>query len=502
MPAVHSKEAGPAAKRQKTSGVRLHEGHEHAWYRTVSDDGSSSPARADTPGRKKDTRVHRLLRHGAFRRDESNERMISENRVLAAYLNRLSDKTVRDQIDNSHRATAMLEQYTLKHVATGKFRDMLVAIEKLFDDDGHLIETDRSKYPQYEPPEDILIEAFVEHLRAKPPEDDELTANDVIAGEEDDDDEDDDPDGVVATPPGRGCTSKSIETYLGGLSTTSQMVGHAKSYIQQFSGKLNTWATEDEQKQAPSYDPVADGIKMYDTVMHGKNGWTAPKKIAVWTRYLAHCNMIGRVSDASMFCPVFEDIELPPADKWKGGVPPYVTIVLRNWKWKNSKNRHSRNIAGLKFTIDRNTLDHRFCFCHWYITYCYLRDRFGYEEKGKLFDFAGTTGSLDNSRSWARCIKKIFTDTAKEHRDHAHLAKCTSHSIRRTMAQHARLSGYRMEEIMEIGRWHDTPCLKRYLDEANLKEQERVDNAKRLNVSYTPLFMKHWVFSTKCYVIH
>ena len=133
MPAVHSKEARPAAKRQKTSGVRLHEGHEHAWYRTVSDDGSSSPARADTPGRKKDTRVHRLLRNGAFRRDASNERMTSENPVLAACLNRLSDKTVRDQIDNSHRATAMLEQYTLKHVATGKFRDMLVAIEKLFD---------------------------------------------------------------------------------------------------------------------------------------------------------------------------------------------------------------------------------------------------------------------------------------------------------------------------------------------------------------------------------
>jgi hypothetical protein len=58
-----------------------------------------------------------------------------------------------------------------------------------------------------------------------------------------------------------------------------------------------------------------------------------------------------------------------------------------------------------------------------------------------------------------------------------------------------------MEEIMEIGRWHDTPCLKRYLDEANLQEQERVDNAKRLGIPYVPLFRKHWVFSTKCYVL-
>ena len=395
MPAVLSKEAGPTAKRQKTSsGTRMHEGHEHAWHRLVGDDGSSNPASAETPGRKKDTRIHRLLRHGGFRLAESEEKMLLENPILAAHLNKRNDKNVRDQINNSHRATAMLEQYTLKHVATGKFRDMLVAIGKLFDDDGRLVEEDRSKFPKYEPPEDVLIDAFVEHLRAKPPNDDELTASDVIAGEEDDDDDDDNNDGsgdVVATPPGRGRTAKSIETCLGGLSTTSQMVGHAKSYIHHFSGKLNTWAVEDVQKQAPSYDPVADGIKMYDTVMHGKIGWTLPKRVASWTRYLAHCNMIGRVSDASMFCPIFEDVETPSPDTWKGGVPPYVTIVLRNWKWKNSRNRHSRNIAGLKFTIDRNTLDHRFCFCHWYITYCFLRDRFGYEEKGKIFDFAGTT---------------------------------------------------------------------------------------------------------------
>ena len=175
MPPVFSKDArptGPPAKRQKKSSGR-HEGHELAWYRLVNNDGSSTPASSDTPGRKKDARILRLIRNGGFRRAESEEAMLSENPLLAAYLNKRSDTNVRDQINNSHRATAILEQYTLKHVKTGQFLAMLVAIDNLFDEHGELIDEDRNNFPQYVPPEDVLIEAFVEHLRAKPPDDDD-----------------------------------------------------------------------------------------------------------------------------------------------------------------------------------------------------------------------------------------------------------------------------------------------------------------------------------------
>ena len=72
-----------------------------------------------------------------------------------------------------------------------------------------------------------MVDAFVEHLRAKPPDDDELTANDAIAGDDDGDDDDGGDDGDDGGDGDDGDDDDDDYNHSGEVvASTSTCVGH------------------------------------------------------------------------------------------------------------------------------------------------------------------------------------------------------------------------------------------------------------------------------------
>ena len=62
--------------------------------------------------------------------------------------------------------------------------------------------------------------------------------------------------------------------------------------------------------------------------------WTYAKRVKCWAMFLVAVCIFARASDVTTFCPVYEDIEMPPAFVWDSesspdGIPPYIIIILR-----------------------------------------------------------------------------------------------------------------------------------------------------------------------------
>jgi hypothetical protein len=86
--------------------------------------------------------------------------------------------------------------------------------------------------------------------------------------------------------------------------------------------------------------------------------------------------------------------------------------------------------------------------------------------KGPIFGHAfGTEGTENQSINYRNTLKHMFVVASKIDPKFEHLAKCSSHLIRQTLAQWADTCGLDIGKIMSIGHWRDIIKLKRYVDD-------------------------------------
>jgi hypothetical protein len=458
------------SKKPKVADV---EGLEFRLYRVPHETDADSfvPATVNTPGRLFDSIIHRYMRSvGGFKCSDSMEVDMAENELMRSANEKSSE--VIDKIDNAINSQSMFECFVLKWMRTSIYGKWLQTVVATFGSDGLPMNTDRKNAITFMPPCELSVRTWAQHLH------DKQSASAVTNG-----------------PIGRGCLAKSIETYIGGLSTATKQAGpqvgdqmHTE-YLRIFKATLNKWRDEEdeEDRSAPVFIIGDELNAMYAATFEHKLGWSYKKRLEVWTTFLCQANIIGRGSDVTQFCPVWEDVKVPnklDAD----GLPAWIIVKLRDWKWRKTKRRGGKP---LEFLIKRNYLDPRFCFI---FNLFMMSNVFGYKggkEKGRIF---GKTFNSKNSKAYIGALKHMFV-TASTIPGYEHLEKCSSHSVRRTFAQWADTCGYDPFAIMEIGRWTDVPTLRIYVD-ANR-------NAQKKNLLLDPKYenpgFKLWLFETEVF---
>ena len=368
---------------------------------------------------------------------------------------------------------SLFECFVLKHMRNTTYGKWLITVQSAFGHDGLPMNVDWKNVISFFPTGDGAVAAWAEHLHKKP-------ISTATYG--------------VGKPKGRGCKAKSIETYLGGLSTTTKQGGDHQEYLGTFKAKLDKWReTEIENdNSAPLFSVGKDLVALYNAIFDCKFaiGWSLEKKLEVWTALLCQGNILGRASDVTKYCPVWEDVKYPD-DLDADGFPAWIIVKLRNWKWRKSKKRGGKP---LEFMIKRNYLDPRFCFIiNLFMMKNVLLDGGNSCTEGKMF---GANFGNKTSSNFIGALKRMFFVASKTAPGLEHLAKCSSHSVCRTFAQWADTCGYDPFCIMEIGRWTDVPTLRIYVD-ANRHAQRKM---LIMNPQYENPGFKVWLFDTEVFV--
>ena len=114
------------------------------------------------------------------------------------------------------------------------------------------------------------------------------------------------------------------------------------------------------------------------------------KRICCWAMLLIQLILFGRASCMTEFCPNMLDVELPAAEaQWDAdGLPKYIIIGMRAWKWRTACNRcncpsDKKCTCGnvYKMMVFRNCLDPRFCPVFWFLTWI----SYSHIESGPIF---------------------------------------------------------------------------------------------------------------------
>lgn len=96
---------------------------------------------------------------------------------------------------------------------------------------------------------------------------------------------------------------------------------------------MKTFVDQDGYETSASFNFTDDLPTLWASIWY-ISYWNPSKMVMVWTMFLVSICMMGRASDITTFCPMYEHIKLPPAHLWKtadgraDGLPPYITISL------------------------------------------------------------------------------------------------------------------------------------------------------------------------------
>ena len=67
------------------------------------------------------------------------------------------------------------------------------------------------------------------------------------------------------------------------------------------------------------------------------------KKLLTWVMFLVQMVLMGRPSEVCTFCPLIEDIVLPPEGQWDAdGYPAFFDLGLRMWKQRGIDHQGTR----------------------------------------------------------------------------------------------------------------------------------------------------------------
>eukprot|EP00978_Attheya_sp_CCMP212_P034306 scaffold142967_cov27-Attheya_sp.AAC.2 len=304
---------------------------------------------------------------------------------------------VVDTTNNAITSQSLFECFVLQHMRETAYGCWLVSISEQFDSNAQPKKQGRQDAIAFLVPSTLAVTTWADHMNAS-------TSS---------------PSGLK----GRGNRSKTIETRIGGLSTTTKQGGQHTPFVGILIDKLKFYKEEERDipiNEAPAFDIGQDLPVMYKA-----------------------------------YSPKWEDVQYP--DCFDSDVlPPWVILKLTNWKQKKSV-----------------------------------------REGGPIFGHAfGTEGTDKNSVNYRNALKHMFVVASKIDSKFEHLAKCSSHSIRRTFAQWADTCGLDIGKIMSIGRWRDIITLKRYVDD-NQNQHIRYIS---LDANYQPKGFDFFRFTTKCFV--
>jgi hypothetical protein len=438
-------------------------------------------ARKSDTGRIKDSFVHRYMRTVGFKLSSNDEEDISTNKLMLETHSKSS--AVVDATYNAINSQSMFECFVLQHMKETAYGCWLLSIVEQFDSDGQPKKQSRKDAIAFQVPSVLAVTTWMEHLFAP-----SSNAKALL-----------DSSSSSSGLEGRGNRSKTIETRIGGLSTTTKQGGQHTPFVGILIDKLKFYRGEEEDidiNDAPAFDVGHDLPAMHKAVFdpNCKIGWTFIRRLEVWCAALAQANICGRASCVSQYSPKWEHVQYPDCFD-SDGLPPWVILRLTNWKQKKSVREGGHE---LEFMIFRNHLDQRFCFVtHFILMKHMLSNVHKYDiTKGPIFGHAfGTEGTEKQSINYRNALKHMFVVASKIDPKFEHLAECSSHSIRRTFAQWADTCGLDIGKIMSIGRWRDILTLKKYVDDNQNNHILYIS----IDGTYQPKGFDFFVFTTKCF---
>ena len=72
-------------------------------------------------------------------------------------------------------------------------------------------------------------------------------------------------------------------------------------------------------------------------------GTDSHKKLLTWVMFLVQMVLMGRPSEVCCYCPLIEDIIMPPDDQWDAdGYPAFFDLGLRMWKQRGIDHQGKR----------------------------------------------------------------------------------------------------------------------------------------------------------------
>jgi hypothetical protein len=469
------------AKKRKVSKRKVSpptEGADHRIYRklvagTVS---TYESVPKDRKGRVIDSIVHRYIRTLGFKMSKEDEGDIESNALMRETHSRAG--VVVDKTANAIRSQSMFECYTLQYLHGTDYYRYLKSLAAQFDIDGQPKKIARKDAIAFLVPSKLAVINWMHYLNTAIPVDNIHVAK------------------KSKGPQGRGNCAKTIETRIGGLSTASKQGGKYTMYVALCDDELKTIKVAERDlliKEAPPFDVGHDLPALHAAVFDRKNkiGWSGIRRVEFFAAFMAQINIIGRASCVSEYSPKWEDVEYPQHFE-SDGLPAWVILKLTDWKQKKPNNEGGKD---LEFMIYRNTLDSRFCFVYYFFQMQNMLADLGKDiVKGPIFGHIFGTGE-GASIKCRNAEKHMFKVASNIHPDFAHLAECSSHSVRRTMAQWADTCKYDAFNIMQIGRWLDINTFKKYVEDNKIltKKSEAVDT------NYRAKGRDLFVFTTKVF---
>jgi len=153
-----------------------------------------------------------------------------------------------------------------------------------------------------------------------------------------------------------GMKSGTIRVYVSALNALCAQYGET-CLGPKYQRCITVWEKECGSKPTHAFDIVDDLAKLYSACW-SMSYWGEERKLLCWTMFLVSICMFARASEVTRFCPVFEDMVLPAASIWdRDGYPPFIYVVLRNWKKRSDLNRGKP----YKMKIWRNYM--KACYC-------------------------------------------------------------------------------------------------------------------------------------------
>jgi len=90
---------------------------------------------------------------------------------------------------------------------------------------------------------------------------------------------------------------------------------------------IRKYEEDDGTKTTAAFDFLTDLPKIWAACWSAP--WDSSTSLMVWCMFLIAICLMARASDVTQFCPLYEDMKLPPAPLWGAdGLPGWIDIGL------------------------------------------------------------------------------------------------------------------------------------------------------------------------------
>ena len=257
----------------------------------------------------------------------------------------------------------------------------------------------------------------------------------------------------------------TIRVYIGAISATCREFGVEDSPTSEIKPQVVDWENTDGNASAPSFNFVQEMPRLF-AACWSMIGWQNDKKIQCWTMFLIAMSIFARASDLTIYCPLIEDMELPPERLWDcDGYPQWIELGLRDWKWRSTHNKGKR--YGLR--LHRNYVDARFCPVTWLLFWLSHKKL----TKGPIFQ--KPNGKYMTETMWTGMTDRLFLATSLY--DPETKEGCTNHSIRRTGVQWAGRCWLNPIDAKNTGRWKTMQEMGKYFGQGSVDKEKAMEGA-------------------------